>query len=33
VRRGERAVIVVVLGSNNLWSDTPALVERAFARL
>jgi D-alanyl-D-alanine carboxypeptidase (penicillin-binding protein 5/6) len=33
VRRGGRAVIVVVLGSNSLWTDTPELVERAFARL
>lgn len=33
VRRGDRSVIVVVLGSKNLWADTPALVDRAFARL
>jgi D-alanyl-D-alanine carboxypeptidase (penicillin-binding protein 5/6) len=33
VRRSGRAVIVVVLGSKNLWSDTPLLVERAFARI
>jgi D-alanyl-D-alanine carboxypeptidase (penicillin-binding protein 5/6) len=33
VRRGDRSVIVVVLGSKSLWTDTPELVERAFARL
>jgi serine-type D-Ala-D-Ala carboxypeptidase (penicillin-binding protein 5/6) len=33
VRRGGRAVIVVVLGSKSLWTDTTALVDRAFARL
>jgi D-alanyl-D-alanine carboxypeptidase (penicillin-binding protein 5/6) len=33
VRRGDRAVIVVVLDSKDLWPDTTQLVERAFSRL
>jgi serine-type D-Ala-D-Ala carboxypeptidase (penicillin-binding protein 5/6) len=33
VRRGGRSVIVIVLGSKSLWTDTPELVERSFARL
>jgi len=32
VQRGDRTVIVVVLGSKALWPDTAELVERAFAR-
>ena len=32
VRHGNRAVILVVLGSKRLWPDTELLVERAFAR-
>ena len=33
VRRGDRAVIVVVLDSKSLWPDATQLVERAFSRL
>jgi D-alanyl-D-alanine carboxypeptidase (penicillin-binding protein 5/6) len=33
VRRGDRAVIVVVLDSKDLWPDTVQLVERAFSRI
>jgi serine-type D-Ala-D-Ala carboxypeptidase (penicillin-binding protein 5/6) len=32
VRHGNRAVILVVLGSKRLWPDTELLVARAFAR-
>jgi D-alanyl-D-alanine carboxypeptidase (penicillin-binding protein 5/6) len=33
VRRGDRAVVAVVLRSSAIWSDMPLLVERAFKRL
>jgi D-alanyl-D-alanine carboxypeptidase len=32
-RRGDRAVIAVVLGSPSIWTDMPTLLDRAFARL
>jgi hypothetical protein len=32
VRHGNRAVILVVLGSKRLWPDTELLLARAFAR-
>jgi D-alanyl-D-alanine carboxypeptidase len=31
-RRGERSIIAVVLGSPSIWTDMPALLDRAFAR-
>jgi D-alanyl-D-alanine carboxypeptidase len=33
VRRGDRAVIAVLLGSPSIWSDMRALLDVAFARL
>jgi D-alanyl-D-alanine carboxypeptidase (penicillin-binding protein 5/6) len=32
VQRGQRAVILVVLGSKSIWTDAPVLVDRAFDR-
>lgn len=33
VRRGDRAVIAVVLDSKDIWNDMPRLVDAAFAKL
>jgi D-alanyl-D-alanine carboxypeptidase len=33
VRRGDRSLIAVVLGSKNVWKDMPRLVDSAFAQL
>ncbi len=33
VRRGGRSIVAVALGSRNIWSDMPKLVDRAFAKL